>query len=452
MIEWLSLGNGPTVNWVGLIGRALWLGSLILVVVWFIFRLLQGTGPKFRFWFWIFIYLRLLSGFLWVNPLERSIFPHIKKMPVLYYDITATNLNEKAIKTTQSVVNGDFASSLLQSIGPFLIVFWLCGVILLTMGLIFQYYRKHRQFKNWFPVFEPLIIDCYENLGRQLKLRKMPRLLTAEFSGSPFLKGFIQPAIYLPDTMTTHFKISEIKLILAHELAHYKRGDLYWNWLPAIIRNVFFFHPLVWLAEREWTEAQEMCCDNLAIRASQATSGVYGDLLLRMAVQPQLSFNSQPGVFYLSETKQTLKKRIMALKPLPSQNRFVTAFCMLLIIIVMIAPWQMGFRRPFPVCMKLKYKAEYKVNLNRYVNVLYILYYIPYIEQENIEDVKIYIGHHFVPLQKWDKRMYEGWYDNGTDYPFKGSRNVTIQAVTKTGIIQRKYPVLFHKDLEWYNF
>jgi hypothetical protein len=289
-------------------------------------------------------------------------------------------------------------------------------------------------------------------LGRRLNIRRLPRLLTADFSGSPYIKGIIHPTIYLPAAMMSHFQIPEIRLVLAHELAHYKRGDLYWNWLPMFVRVLFFFHPVVWLAEREWSESQEMCCDHLAIRVSETPSGVYGNILLWMAVQPQLSVRSQHGVFYLSETKETLKKRILALKPHPPKNRLLTSVCLLFVSIALIVPLQLGFSKPFPVYLMLKYKPEYVSKLNHTMKVLYILYYVPSNERDNIKKINLYIDDQLVPVNSLNKELFQRCYSDGTDYPFKGNREVTIELVAETETIQKKYPVSFQENLEWKNF
>ena len=43
------------------------------------------------------------------------------------------------------------------------------------------------------------------------------------------------------------------------------RGDLRWGLVAAIVRALFFFHPLVWLSERQLTVTQEIAADELAI-------------------------------------------------------------------------------------------------------------------------------------------------------------------------------------------
>jgi beta-lactamase regulating signal transducer with metallopeptidase domain len=53
--------------------------------------------------------------------------------------------------------------------------------------------------------------------------------------------------------------------MLAHDMAHIKRGDLLWFWLATTARLLFFFYPLVMLARRESRLTAEMAADELAV-------------------------------------------------------------------------------------------------------------------------------------------------------------------------------------------
>ena len=61
------------------------------------------------------------------------------------------------------------------------------------------------------------------------------------------------------------------------------RRDLLWNWLPTVATWLFFFHPLVWLMLRRWSEAQEASCDELVIQRRVALPAAYGRLLLKLS-------------------------------------------------------------------------------------------------------------------------------------------------------------------------
>ena len=80
-----------------------------------------------------------------------------------------------------------------------------------------------------------------------------------------------------PDTLPA-------RLALAHEMAHLRRGDLWLGWVPALANALFFFHPLVWLAGREYLQARGEACDAAAVRLTGAPPDEYGRLLLRFGV------------------------------------------------------------------------------------------------------------------------------------------------------------------------
>ena len=66
----------------------------------------------------------------------------------------------------------------------------------------------------------------------------------------------------------------ELKPVIAHELAHLKRGDLLWGLIASIAQGLFFFHPLIRLIRREYTLAQEMACDAVSMEVLGSGPGL----------------------------------------------------------------------------------------------------------------------------------------------------------------------------------
>ena len=118
---------------------------------------------------------------------------------------------------------------------------------------------------NCYAVDLPNLTQPYSQFTQQLKLYRQPQLLVSDAINSPLLTGIFRPKLILPVAIVNHYTEAEIKLIIAHELAHLKRCDLLWNWLPTFTQGLFFFNPLIWLVQREWFRVQEICCDRLAI-------------------------------------------------------------------------------------------------------------------------------------------------------------------------------------------
>ena len=109
----------------------------------------------------------------------------------------------------------------------------------------------------------------------------MPRLGIAKCLPMPVAVGLWRPVILLPTTMVKQSEPSELRTVLAHELAHVRHRDL---WLLAALRAllvVLWAHPLFWLLRRRVRLDQEMLADAAATEVSDRHH--YANQLVRLA-------------------------------------------------------------------------------------------------------------------------------------------------------------------------
>jgi beta-lactamase regulating signal transducer with metallopeptidase domain/predicted esterase len=99
------------------------------------------------------------------------------------------------------------------------------------------------------------------DLSRRLGIRRTVRLwVTCEPLG-PLTFGWIRPTIVLPEVLTAHRSNAELEPLLAHELVHVRRGDALVGLLQAAAQCLWWFHPLIWWANRRIVFERERCCD-----------------------------------------------------------------------------------------------------------------------------------------------------------------------------------------------
>jgi hypothetical protein len=67
--------------------------------------------------------------------------------------------------------------------------------------------------------------------------------------------------LLLPLQLINRIDAERRAALIAHELAHWRRGDYLVRWLELIVTAAFWWDPLVWLARRELREAEEQLCD-----------------------------------------------------------------------------------------------------------------------------------------------------------------------------------------------
>jgi Leucine-rich repeat (LRR) protein len=193
------------------------------------------------------------------------------------------------------------------------------------------------------------VVRLLQEEGQRLAAGRLPQLRLSRHVESPLLIGIWQPAIILPADGEANFDEAELRLMIAHEVAHAKRRDLAWNWLPTAVNWLFFFHPLVWSMNRLWAEAQEAACDELLIQRDVAAPVDYGRLLVKLSAGASLESHAPLAVAGVLGAYRNLERRILSMsrvKPF-SARRLAAAACLLLVAaLVTIVPWRLVAAQP----------------------------------------------------------------------------------------------------------
>jgi hypothetical protein len=168
-------------------------------------------------------------------------------------------------------------------------------------------------------------------LARRFRCR-LPRLARSSEIDSPMLAF---GTILLPQETAT-----DERLILAHEMAHFQRRDLAWEWLGVLTQTLLWFHPLVWLARREERSAREGAADALAIARTAAAPADYARALLAASLRR----NGRPPTLAVGavEGGSHLRRRLEALaRPgLPRRRAIALGGVACIAAILAFLPWR----------------------------------------------------------------------------------------------------------------
>ena len=75
-----------------------------------------------------------------------------------------------------------------------------------------------------------------------------------------------------------------MRMVLLHELTHYKRKDLIIKWLAVLVNSVHWFNPLCYIACANLSEACEVSCDmSVTKNMSQDEQKLYMQTILDLA-------------------------------------------------------------------------------------------------------------------------------------------------------------------------
>lgn len=99
-------------------------------------------------------------------------------------------------------------------------------------------------------------------LARTVDCRNVPRVRFMDAVIPPMLwAAWGRPTVILPRSWWQTLDSDARDLVLSHELIHLRRKDHWVCWLRTFTRHVFWWHPVVWIADREIDALAEQCCD-----------------------------------------------------------------------------------------------------------------------------------------------------------------------------------------------
>lgn len=127
--------------------------------------------------------------------------------------------------------------------------------------------------------------------------------------GLPALVGLWVPRIVVGPRFEQDFSTAEQALILQHERSHRRHGDPWANAALALLRCVFWFHPLLPWAARRFLRDQELACDARTLDPQPAQRRIYANALLKA----QLVHPVAPMACHW-RSQPMLKERIAMLK------------------------------------------------------------------------------------------------------------------------------------------
>ena len=118
-------------------------------------------------------------------------------------------------------------------------------------------------------------------LAALLGLRRCPPISFVSAPLSPMLwaLGF-SPRLLVPAILWNRLNAEQQDTLLAHELAHLRRGDHWVRRLEYIVLGLYWWYPIVWWARRRLQEAEEECCDARVVSILPDSAPAYASALI----------------------------------------------------------------------------------------------------------------------------------------------------------------------------
>ena len=254
----------------------LWQSTLFLCVAGGLTLALRRNGARARYWLWFAASMKFLVPVAALTAmLPRPAVSSASSLPLLPLSALAARISAPFAPRAQTAGGAsahlDAAPAMHWSM--VLLVIWAlgCAAVLLSWLLRWRQMRRVLAAARPLPLAAPIpIIECQAAL-------------------EPSLVGIRRPVVMLPRGLAQRLSEAEIRAVLEHELAHYRRRDNLTAAMHMVVQALFWFYPPVWWLGARLVAEREQACDE-AVLAAGTCAEVYAEGILKVC-----RFFAQPG-------------------------------------------------------------------------------------------------------------------------------------------------------------
>jgi beta-lactamase regulating signal transducer with metallopeptidase domain len=311
--------------------------SAVLIVALLLADLLlrKKVRAVFRYWLWMLVLLKLLLPTTLSSPVSIGRF---MGEPVTAINLDAQQYSSPAIAVSEpkldspSAVPPDIrlAASSAEPTHLAVLLTWQGAVLLLWLGVVCVMLLLLLQravfvcgLVRQSAEADGLMNDTLKSCCRKMGVRRTIGLKVSPNATSPAVCGLSRPVILLPHNLAPALGSNRLRTVLFHELAHIRRGDLWINLAQTILQIIYFYNPLLWLANSVIRRIREQAVDEAVQVAMGANAPQYPQTLVDVA---KMAFN-RPALSLrligVVESKNALKGRIerMLNRPIPKTEK-----------------------------------------------------------------------------------------------------------------------------------
>ncbi len=215
-----------------------------------------------------------------------------------------------------------------------LFLIWLSG----TAATLIYYALKQKDFRRGVERLSKPCEDCIDTMvgfiASQMGIKNARAVMLKE-AATPMVIGFKAPTIILPEST---YSTAELRLIIKHELTHFKRHDLAYKCLILFCRAVHWFNPFMRLFSRCVDRECELSCDECVIKSeSYYGKKMYCESILSTVLAKKPDGSLTPVLSGNFEgSKKDLRHRLEMIIS-PKGKRKLSAICIAVVLITILS-------------------------------------------------------------------------------------------------------------------
>jgi len=315
-----------------------WQISLLIVSVLLIIRLIARNRPHLAHVLWLLVLVKCITPpiltspagvFCWLQPtqeletasvgddvsIEIGEIGEIGELGTLPAIGSAVDLDSSSLAAQTLIGEPSVTYNILDRVIWSLFSVWMLGAAIAAFVAFWKWRSCIRRIAESAAIENEELERLVAQLSQRLGLRLRVSVLVTTSQLGPAVIGLLRPTLLLPESIVNEKDINALRPIVAHELSHVRRGDLWVGMLQLVVKSVWWFHPLVWWVGRLISREAERSCDEEVIAELECEPAVYASSLLDV-LQLKNSLKAVPafpGLKPVEVTSQRLE-RIMKLR------------------------------------------------------------------------------------------------------------------------------------------
>ncbi len=154
-----------------------------------------------------------------------------------------------------------------RAVQPYLLAAWVFGVVCLSARLLLGVVAA-RWLRQSHETIPSELACSVARLSSAIGLRSAATIRVSSRIREAMVVGVLRPMVLLPAAWITEMTPEILEAVIAHELAHIRRWDLWATLFQRLVETLLFYHPAVWWISRRVSSEREKCCDELAVAAT----------------------------------------------------------------------------------------------------------------------------------------------------------------------------------------
>lgn len=306
----IDLADSIVERWAVWIGSSAWQLALFVILIAVLARWVADTQPRLRHALWVLVIVKAFASPALASPIGVG---QLLTWDPLQAVISAGDVvvaGQPAGALVDTATSSESSQSIETPLVVIGLVIWGVGCLAYWTIAAVSHCRALRRTASCVSMEEGPERVLLEQLSMEMGLRRTPELRVSPEIESPYLIGLVNAQVVLPSTWLESASREDLEAVLAHELMHFRRGDLWISVLQVLVLGIHWFHPMAWWSMTQLQQAREEACDSSVLSMQSIHPERYADAMLRTVMIVRAKPAATRGLVGVFERGGQLQRRL----------------------------------------------------------------------------------------------------------------------------------------------